>query len=415
MRAVPDLVVVLGADDEALRGEPRGRAPVPPISRGRVLALEGPAVAIGAREGLDRAEALVVGVALPGEERVERVVEVVAPDGVEAEAAERPLPHEAGVVGVALGDHVDRTAERRRLGVDGSRELLEERPGRSVHERVDGVEPEAVHVKVADPVEGVLEEEAPHLVRAGPVEVERCAPGRRVGAREVGAELREVVPLRAEVVVDDVEDDREPERVRRVHETLHGLRAAERGLDGEEVDAVVAPVPLPRALRDGHDLDRRHSEVQELREPRARRVERALAGEGPHVELVEDELAERLAAPAVVRPEERGVHDLRRAVDALGLEARGGVRAVAVAEAKEVARPGRDPVEGARVVTALVAHEGKDPSARAHEAHRDALRARRPDLEARAALTEGGGSERGSHTRFDYGADSRKCDGEGET
>src|SRR5207244_10163712 len=86
-RAVPDLVVVLRADDEPLAGQIRaGRAPGPPEIR-RLLALEGEALGDRAGDLGGSAEVGVVAVLLPGEMRVERVVKIVRPHGVQADAA----------------------------------------------------------------------------------------------------------------------------------------------------------------------------------------------------------------------------------------------------------------------------------------------------------------------------------------
>ena len=55
---------------------------------------------------------------------------------------------------------------------------------------------------------------SPHRLRPRAVVVEAVAPGRAVPVGEVGAELGQVVSLRAEVVEDHVEADGEAEGVR---------------------------------------------------------------------------------------------------------------------------------------------------------------------------------------------------------
>ena len=92
-----------------------------------------------------------------------------------------------------------------RAGLGG----LQQVPPRGVAERVHGVEPQPVDVVVVEPHPHVVEDEAAHLARAGAVEVEEVAPG--VGAvLEVGAEERQVVAGRPEVVVHDVLDHAQP-------------------------------------------------------------------------------------------------------------------------------------------------------------------------------------------------------------
>ena len=71
---------------------------------------------------------------------------------------------------------------------DLSRQLLEEVHGRSVDEGVHGVEAQAVEVVVAQPHQGVVAEEAAHLLAARAVEIHGRAPGRLVAVGEVRAE-----------------------------------------------------------------------------------------------------------------------------------------------------------------------------------------------------------------------------------
>src|SRR5207249_11376846 len=87
------------------------------------------------------------------------------------------------------------------------------------------------------------------------VEVHGGTPRRLVPVAEVRPVLRKVVPLGPEVIVDDVEEDREPGRVARVHQTAQSARAPVGGLWRVEVAAVVAPITRARKLGDGHELD----------------------------------------------------------------------------------------------------------------------------------------------------------------
>ncbi len=77
------------------------------------------------------------------------------------------------------------------------------------------------------------------------------------------AEFRKVITDRAEVVVDHVEDDRQPEAVGFVDETPHIVGAAVLVRRGKEVDAVVAPAEAARKRRDRHHLERRHANIRE--------------------------------------------------------------------------------------------------------------------------------------------------------
>ena len=102
---VADLVVVLGADDEALGGEPGGVAAERAAPEGGEAAVVDPGAFERGREVLDRVVVGVVPRPLAGERDVQRVVEVVAPDAVESEAAGVLPADEVRVVRVGLGDH----------------------------------------------------------------------------------------------------------------------------------------------------------------------------------------------------------------------------------------------------------------------------------------------------------------------
>src|SRR5439155_15627158 len=100
--AVADLVMVLREDDE-LRAVARARPrAVFSLAERRVLSDVEVAGGEDMREVADLAEARVVAVLLAGEEDVQRVVEVVAPLRVEAEAEARGGGDDARVVEIAL-------------------------------------------------------------------------------------------------------------------------------------------------------------------------------------------------------------------------------------------------------------------------------------------------------------------------
>ncbi len=95
---------------------------------------------------------------------------------------------------------------------------------------------------LAQPVEGVFDDEAADVRAAGVVVIDGVAPGSFVASGEVGAELREVVALVAEVVVDDIEEDGEAALVGGVDKAAKRGGASVIGLHGVEADAVVSPV-----------------------------------------------------------------------------------------------------------------------------------------------------------------------------
>src|SRR5206468_12245557 len=138
--AVADLVVVLREDDEPraiARARPRA---VFALAERRVLADVEVAGGEDMREVADFAEARVVTVLLAGEEDVQRVVEVVAPLRVEAEAEARGGGDDARVVEIALRDRPDAAAETLGAFAHGGREVLQERLGGVIDDGVHGVD-----------------------------------------------------------------------------------------------------------------------------------------------------------------------------------------------------------------------------------------------------------------------------------
>ena len=231
-----------------------------------------------------------------------------------------------------LGDHVGPPPRARRLHADSLGELGQDVHRARVVDRVDRVHAEAVDVELAHPGAPILDDVTSDTGTPLAVEVHRGAPRRLVPVGAVRPVFREVIALGAEVVVDDVEEDGEPGRVARVHQATEPARAAIGRLRSVEVDAIVTPVARARELGDWHQLDGGHAEVGERGKMRDDRLERPGRCERAHVELVDDQVARRVAAEVLVGPEEAPrIHHRRGPVHALGLPARDRVGTVPLA------------------------------------------------------------------------------------
>jgi hypothetical protein len=297
--------------------------------------------------------------------------------------------HHARVVEVALGDQREAAAAPVAELRDERAELAPERHGRGVDDAVDRIEPQRIDVVLVEPVQRVAAQEAPHLVAAGPVDVDRRAPRGVVAVAHVRREPLEVVALGAEVVVDHVEHDRETPRVAGVDEPSQTVGPAVGRLRRPQVDAVVAPVAGAGELRDGHDLERGDAELDEVVEPRDRRVERALGGEGPDVHLVDHELGDRGRPEPLVGPRERRrIHHGGGAVHAVRLPARRRIgQLVAAVEAVAVPRARRDVRACGEVAARLRLHR-QDALVGREQAELDALGTRRPHAEVVRPVVE---------------------------
>ena len=199
---------------------------------------------------------------------------------------------------------------------------------RGVEDLLRRVEPQPVQVELVDPVAGVGDEELADRTGVGSVEVDGVAPFVLVAVGEVVVRERaQVVPDRAEVVVDDVEDHGDAAAVCHVDEPAEVVGRAVEMRRRVQIDAVVSPAETPFELGDRHHLDDREARVRELAQLGGRGGKRAGTRERADVHLVDHLTFERHAGPRLIGPAERaGIDDLRRAVHAFRLEARRRIR-----------------------------------------------------------------------------------------
>src|SRR4029434_2322937 len=94
--------------------------------------------------------------------------------------------------------------------------------------------------------------EASDLVALGTVEVDRISPRRPIAIREVRAKTSEIVTVRPEGVVDDVQRHRKPASVAGIHQALEAVRPAIAVAGSPEIDAVGSPPAGPPELRQPH-------------------------------------------------------------------------------------------------------------------------------------------------------------------
>lgn len=323
---IADEVVVLdGADEgfevDAIRLSPAGHADL----RGEEGGLEDVAAGEGEFEIVGRV--LAGGAVLVRSELGEDAVkEVVAPEGGHLAAALVEWSEQFGVEDVALGNEVDLALKAgAEIGHAGSDVVGDVRLG-FVGDAVDGVEAQAVEVEVLDPVADVFEDPGAGDAGVVSVEIGSIAPRCPMLVRDVAAEVVEVVPLGAEVVVNHVEDDRDATSVGCGDEVAQRFRAAQCVLRREEMDAVVTPVPATPALGERHEFDGGDAEVHEFIESCDGGGVTAFVGEGAEVELVDDEVRFGQALPGgVTAGEISWIDQLRLAVRSVGLESTAGV------------------------------------------------------------------------------------------
>src|ERR1700677_3446064 len=192
-----------------------------------------------------------------------------------------------------------------------------------------------------DRVTAIGQEKLTHRAGVGTVEVNRFAPLILIPFREIGlGEKCQRVSVRTKMVVDDVENDGDAERMRAIDKATEIIGPTIKPCRSKDVYPVITPAEPARELRDRHQFNTRDAKAGERCELAGCRMPCALPSEGADMQLIDDELLTRQAAPSNIRPTKSArVNDLRRAVWSVGLIAGGRVRQAGLAaiEAEAIA------------------------------------------------------------------------------
>src|ERR1700727_930602 len=107
-------------------------------------------------------------------------------------------------------------------------------------------------MEICNPAQCVLDEVTANMVTLGAIEIDCLAPRSPVIVGKIGRKIREVVSLRPQMVVYDVERYGHSLVMTSVYKSLQGRGASVGVLHCERIDAVVAPIALSRKLRYRH-------------------------------------------------------------------------------------------------------------------------------------------------------------------
>ncbi len=214
-------------------------------------------------------------------------------------------------------------------------------------QRVNGVEAQSVEAVVTQPVHCVLDRKALHLVDRI---VDRHAPrGRRLleKLRRVAAE---VISLRSEVIVDDVEKHHDVAQMRCIDEVPEVVGRAVAVVGRVPEHAVVAPVVPSGKIVDRHQFDGGDTGVSDVIELVDQRPKRACLREGADVTLEQHGFVPGPAPPTGGTPGEGiVVDDLARAGNVVRLKGRrriGNLQLIVDHEAVACARAGAGHIRG---------------------------------------------------------------------
>src|ERR1700756_2257910 len=226
-----------------------------PLAKFRIVSSIDIALAKCFRQLSDGAEILVITALLARHQNVRRMMEIVVPLGMQTVAVRLARQHKSRVIQVAFGDEVHLASGLLGEGLHLTPEQFEKWLGVAVYDSVDGIQAESINMELLEPIEGILHKKSDYFVAVRSVEVDGLPPRRAISVGEIWAEVRQVIALRAEVVIDHVEHNRHFTLMTSVHESFQSLRPAVTVLHGERVYAVVAPIPIARELGDRHQLE----------------------------------------------------------------------------------------------------------------------------------------------------------------
>src|SRR5450631_3187911 len=154
-----------------------------------------------------------------------------------------------------------------------------------------------------DPVTGIGEEELTHRDGVRTIEVNRLAPVVLIPFGKIGfGENRQKVSVRTKMVVDDVENDGDAERMRSIDKATEIIGPTIKPCRSKEDYPVITPAEPAGELRDRHDFNTRDAKTGERCELAGCRLPCALPSEGADMQLIDDELLTWEAAPTDIRP-----------------------------------------------------------------------------------------------------------------
>src|ERR1700719_4805825 len=177
-------------------------------------------------------------------------------------------------------------------------------------------------MKFIDPITGVGDAKLAYAAGVLAIEVNGGTP---VGANLAGEILRrkfgDVVAIRAEVVVHDIQDYAEFEGMGAIHKPAKVVGSSVEMRGREQLDAIVTPTETAREFSYGHHFQNGHARFSELRQMLLSAAPGTFLGKRADMHFINHLAGQRGAAPFLVGPfEYRGVDNFCWAVGAFGLE-----------------------------------------------------------------------------------------------
>ena len=161
---------------------------------------------------------------------------------------------------------------------------------------VHSIEAQAVKPIVTKPHQGIIDDEPAHPVAMRAIEIDCRTPHGLVLIGEVRSELPQMISIRPQMVINDVQQYGQTLCMTGIDEIGKLPRRAIGRKRCEHINAVISPATSTRKCRQGHQFKMRHAKLNQMRQLFPRRCVSAFGGECPDVELVQDGLLEALRA-----------------------------------------------------------------------------------------------------------------------
>ena len=218
---------------------------------------------------------------------------------------------------IVFKDKMDVAAVLLRQCSDRKTEIVQDLRFTRRDDRMDRIEPQPIETVVAQPMHRILDEEPSHLWHA----IVDCATPRclRVG-EELRRDAAEVITFRTEMIVNDVDEYHQPVRVRCIDQGFEIIRAAITRVGREGQNAVIAPVPASRKIREWHKFDCGDSGLRQVIELWHCRAKRPFLRESPGVQFGENSLMPRQSSPLTALPRETVIDDFAGPMHVFGLK-----------------------------------------------------------------------------------------------
>ena len=215
------------------------------------------------------------------------MMEIVVPERVNPITAFLRRPDEDCLLRLVLGDDDGRPPTRglTDAACNGRKDMIVRR----IVDVLRRVQPQSVEMKFINPVTGVGDEIFAHRPGVRPVEIDRGAPIGRVTVSEVIlGEFPQVISIRPQMVVDNIKDHADSDRVSAINEASEIVRRAVEPRRRKEIHAVISPAEPSGKIGHRHDFDQGYSQAGKFIEFLHGRGPYAFAREGPDVHFVND-------------------------------------------------------------------------------------------------------------------------------